>query len=550
MQITEFPKLAKNAERFREVLSVLAKYGLAPWLNNVKIDWIQRHLRSADGQRLGDLSQAVKLRLALTELGTTFIKLGQVLSTRPDLVGPDIAKELSELQSGTPADAPETVVETIQQELGNHPDKIFSQFDSHALASASVGQVHKAVLQDGTEVVLKVQHKGIEKNIRNDLDILQEMAKLAERYSPELARYRPMATAAEFRKSLLAELDFVREQRNIARFAKNFSDDESIRFPTPYPEFCSRRVLTMGMLRGQSLSHREALIEQGFNLSDLARRGADMFLKMVFRDGFYHADPHPGNLMVLEGEVIGVLDCGMVGRVDDDLRDQIEDMLMGIMDHDVDRVTDSVVEMCEVPVDFDRAKIEMDISEFVDEFRDQTIDEFDLGGALEGVTTIIREHRMSLPAHVSLLVKMLVMLEGTAQQLSPDFSIGELLGPYKVDAVKRRLSPQRMLRKLHRAHRDWNRLVETLPGDVSDIMDRIRSGSFDVNLEHRKLDKVTNRLVLGVLSAALFVGSSFLWSNNVKPVFGGVSLPGVAGCVTAVYLGFILVRAIRKAGNI
>lgn len=173
-----------------------------------------------------------------------------------------------------------------------------------------------------------------------------------------------------------------------------------------------------------------------------------------------------------------------------------------------------------------------------------------VSSALNGVTGIIRKHRMNMPSRVSLLIKMLVMLEGTAQQLSPDFSIGELLRPYKVEAIKRRLSPQRIWRKLQNAHRDWSRLVEALPGDVADIVSRLRRGSFDVHLEHRKLDSIVNRLVLGVLSAALFVGSASLWSNGVRPLVGGVSLPGAAGCAIALYLGFVLVRAIRKAGNI
>ena len=275
-----------------------------------------------------------------------------------------------------------------------------------------------------------------------------------------------------------------------------------------------------------------------------------MFLKMVFRDGFYHADPHPGNLMVLPGSVIGVLDCGMVGRVDDALRDQIEDLLIGVMDGDVDRVTDAVVDLGQLPANFDRPQLKIDIAEFVEEFGEQPIDQFDLSGALNGVTTIVRNHRISLPSRVSLLIKMLIMLEGTSQQLSPDFSIGEILAPYKVEAIRRRLSPQRMIRKIQSAHRDWNRLVETFPGDMADIVNRLRRGDFNVHLEHRKLDSIVNRLVLGVLSAALFVGSASLWSNSVKPLIRDVSVPGALGCGVAVYLGFILVRAIRRAGNI
>jgi ubiquinone biosynthesis protein len=550
MEVSDLPKLVRNAGRFNEVVSVALKYGIAPWLSGIKADWVQRQLRSHDGQAIGDLPEPVRVRLALTELGTTFIKLGQILSTRADLVGPDLADELSALQSSTPPDSPEQVIETIQKELAEHPDKLFRDFDADALASASIGQVHRAVLHDGTDVVVKVQHTGIEDRVQNDLEILIELAKLAEKYSPEIAQYNPTATAMEFRKTLLDELDFTREQRNLTRFAENFKNEPGVFFPAPHLDRCTQRVLTMDTLHGISVSKRELLVDSGYDLTDVARRGAEMFLKMVFRDGFYHADPHPGNLMVLQDEVIGVLDCGMVGRVDEELREQIEDLLIAAIDKDADRLLDSVVQLGELPADFDRSRLRGDLVEFIDEYGSQSIDQFDLSGALNGMTEIIRQHHILLPSRVSLLIKMLVMLEGTSQQLNPDFNIVELLEPYRVEAVKRRLSPQRMLRKLQNSHRDWSRLVESLPGDVSDIVNRIRRGSFDVHLEHRRLDSIVNRLVLGLLASALFVGSASLLSNNVKPLWRETSVPGAAGCLVAMYLGFKLIYAIRKSGNL
>jgi ubiquinone biosynthesis protein len=306
----------------------------------------------------------------------------------------------------------------------------------------------------------------------------------------------------------------------------------------------------MDCMEGISVSKRDKLIAAGVDLPDVARRGANMFLQMVFRDGFYHADPHPGNLMVLEGQVIGVLDCGMVGRVDDDLREQIEDLLMAAFDQDAERLLVGVVRIGEVPSVFDRDELKSDLVTFVDDYGSVSLDEFNLSSALNGMTAIIRQHHITLPARVSLLLKMLVMLEGTSQQLSPDFNLVELLEPYRFEAVKRRLSPARMWRKLQVAHRDWSRLAEGFPGDVSDIMHRIRRGRFDVHLEHRRLDSIVNRLVMGVLSAALFVGSASLWSNNVKPLIWDTSVPGAIGCVVAVYLGFHLLRAISKTGNL
>lgn len=550
MAVTDLPQLVRNAGRFNEVVGVALKYGIAPWLSGIQADWVQRHLRSDDGRKIGDLSEPVRVRLALTELGTTFIKLGQILSTRADLVGPEMAAELSQLQSSTPPDSPDQVIESIQQELGGRPDSLFRSFDAEAMASASIGQVHRAVLHDGTEVVVKVQHAGIEGRVQNDLEILVELAKLAETYSAEAAQYSPVATAMEFRKTLLAELDFTREERNLSRFAANFSDQGGVKFPAPHPEVCSQRVLTMDMLHGISVSKRGLLAESGFDLTDIARRGADMFLKMVFRDGFYHADPHPGNLMVLQDAAIGVLDCGMVGRVDEELREQIEDLLIAAIENDANRLLDTVVELGELPADFDRARLRNDLVDFIDEYGSQSIDQFDLSGALNGMTEIIRMHHILLPSRVSLLMKMLVMLEGTAQQLNPDFNIVELLEPYRLEAVKRRLSPERLWRKLQSTHRDWSRLIESLPSDVSDIVNRIRRGSFNVHLDHRRLDSIVNRLVMGLLASALFVGSASLLSNQVKPLLAETSVPGAVGCMVAVFLGARLIYAIKKSGDL
>ncbi|MCP4941944.1 MAG: ABC1 kinase family protein [Rubripirellula sp.] len=550
MEVTDLPRLVRNTARFHEVVSVAMKYGIAPWLSGIRTEWVQRHLRTTDGQQISDLPEAVRVRMALTELGTTFIKLGQILSTRSDLIGPELAEELSKLQSSTPPDPVEQVNVLIKEELGASPDQVFHKFDPVPFASASIGQVHHAVLKDGKSVVVKVQHTGIEERVRNDLEILIQLAELAEHYSQDIARYRPLATAREFARTLRDELDFTREQSNLMRFTRNFVDDPMIAIPASYSECCSRRVLTMDCLNGIELTDRKALQESDFDLSEIAKRGANMFLQMIFRDGFYHADPHPGNLMVLPNSVIGLLDCGMVGRVDEELREQIEDLLMAAIDRDSKRLQECVVELGEVPNDFDRTMLQNDLVNFVDDYGSQSIDEFDLSGSLNGMIEIIRKHHILLPSKVSLLIKMLVMLEGTAHQLSPDFNLIELLEPYRVESIKRRLSPQRAWRKLQSAQRDWTRLAETFPSDVADIMNRIRRGSFNINLEHRKLDSITNRLVLGILTAALFVGSASLWSNDVPPKIGSVSLPGSIGCAVAVYLGFTLVRAIKKSGNL
>ena len=549
MDIAKIPQLVRNTGRLQEVVAVLLRYGLAPWLTELPGEWIQRKLQTGGGETIGEMTQPQRIRHALAELGTTYIKLGQILSTRADLVGPELAAELSQLQSSTTPDAADIVVKTIETELGRSTDVVFRDFETTAMASASIGQVHRATLPNGTRVVVKVQHDGIEDRINNDLEILIELARAAEAYAPQLTQYRPLATAQEFRKTLLAELDFTREQRNLARFARNFADDDGVRFPTPFPEFCSPRVLTMELMEGITVANKDQLAQSGFDLTDLAQRGANMFVQMVFRDGFYHADPHPGNLLVLPNAVIGVLDAGMVGRIDEELRDQIEDLLLGAVGQDTRLLLDAVVQLGEMPPDFDRTELKNDLLTFVDEYGAQSMDRFDLSGALDEMTAIIRRHHIILPARVSMLIKMLVMLEGTTQKLSPQFSLAELLLPYRAEAIKRRLSPVRFWRRLQSTHRDWSRLVESFPGDTLDILHRLRRGSMDIHLQHRRLDSIVNRLVMGILTAALFVGSASLWSSNVEPLLWGVSVPGALGCSLAMVLGINLIRAIHSSGD-
>lgn len=550
MDIGTVPQLARNSVRFREVVSILAKYGLANWLGSARADWVQQIFSNAQGEAIGELTPDQRVRQALTELGTTFIKLGQVLSTRPDLVGPELAQELTELQSNTPADPPEKVTQLVQDELQKPIEDVFAEFDRQPLASASIAQVHKATLYSGEAVVVKVQHAGIENRVRNDLEILTLLAGLAEQISPTTRQYQPKKTAEEFAQTLLQELDFTREATNLQRFTENFEKDQHIRIPQVYKEQSSQRVLTMDYLEGISLSRKEALLEANFNLKQLAQKGAQMFVDMIFRDGFYHADPHPGNLLVLEDGSIGVLDCGMVGRLDANLREQVEDMVLAAVDQDAKRLTGYIMKLGQVPKVVDREVLASELDNFLADYGNQTLAHFDLGGALNGMTRIIREHQIILPAKIGMLIKVLVMLEGTAQQLDPDFSLAELLSGYKQQAIRRRFSPQRMWGKLQAEARDWTELAERFPGDAVDILDRIKKGRFDVHLDHRRLDSIVNRLVIGILSAALFIGSASLWSQSVPPLFHGVSIPGALGCMIAVYLGHKLIRAVKRSGDI
>ncbi len=544
------PNMTRNAKRFETIVRTLARYGLADWVRDWNPDFVKDSFKDVDGRSISEQPREVRLRQAFTELGTTFIKLGQVLSTRADMIGPEMAEELSKLQSSNPAHPPESVVATIQSELGRPPDELYAEFDTTAAGSASIAQVHMATLKTGEKVVVKVQHPGIEERVQQDLEILSFLAGVAEKTSAELRLYQPRAMAAEFRRSLLRELDFLREKRSLEEFTRNFQDDPTIHFPQPFPELTTRRVLTMERLEGVSIAETEALAERGVDTEDIAWKGATAILEMVFRDGFYHADPHPGNIWVLENNVVGLLDCGMVGRLDEARKLELENIVQAAVDRDTEEVTGLIVELGSLPPTLDRDQLRADIADFLGDFGGQSIQDLNLSDALNEVTSIIRRHRIVLPPSVSLLIRMLVLLEGSARLLSRDFSLLEILQPFVQRRLKHRLSPGQLLKRMGRSYRDWTRLIDSLPRELRDILGRVQQGTFEVNLEHRRLDTVVNRVVYGILTASLFLGSAMMWSRQAPPTIQGVSIIGAAGVVTAVILAWRLLRAIKKEGGL
>jgi ubiquinone biosynthesis protein len=542
-----FSRLDRNAKRVGEILAILGRYGLADWLSGLKYEWLQGRLVSFDGERLGKLTQEARIRLALTELGTTFIKLGQMLSTRADLVGPDLAAELSQLRSHTPPDPPDIIKESIRVELGKTAEDLFIEFDDKPLASASIGQVHPAKLFSGEQVVVKVQRAGIESKILGDLDIMGMLADLAQKHVSYFRAYQPAATLREFRRTLLNELDFSSEKRNLEEFAENFAKDKNVHFPLIYPALCSRRVLTMEMLVGISGEDVPGMRGSGFDLNEFAQRGASMYLDMIFRDGFYHADPHPGNLMMLPGGVVGVIDCGMVGRLDETMRAEVEALLLSIINKDAVELTDSVMRLGSCPADLDRDSLRTEISNFVSEFASRSLRDFNLSAALKQMTDIVRRYHILLPSSLALMLKTLVMLEGTSRQLNPNFNLAALIEPYQMKVLKHRLSLDHVLRKLYRAYRDWDRLIDMLPRDLAEILRRVRNGTFEMKHEHHKLESTVNRLVLGILSASFFIGSSMLYAAKAPPEIGGVSVSGAFGFLLSLIFAWRLIRTTSKA---
>jgi ubiquinone biosynthesis protein len=552
LSLASIPHFARNARRFKEIAGVLARYGLAEFLAATDPALLKDLLVSSSGASLASLRREERLRLALTELGATAIKLGQILSTRADLVGPEVAAEFSRLRADTEPDAPEVVAATVAEALGAPLETLFASFDPTPLASASIGQVHRASLPDGTAVVVKVQHAGIEDTVRADLDILMGLAELAERGVVELRLYQPLAVAAEMRRTILRELDFVREERNLRHFAANFAAQPRIVFPRTHPERCARRVLTMEELDGKPLSALagELSPEAAQQRSQLARLAADAFLEMIFRDNFFHADPHPGNLRVLTGQRLGILDCGMVGRIDERTRRALEDALLAVVEGDAEGLTEQVMRLGRLPPGLDRSALRADVEDFVADYANQPLGAFDLSGAMADVAALVRRHGVLLPPVVAHLIKVFVVLEGASRTLAPGFSLLEVIAPYAGKIIARRFSPAALFSRMRRSWRDWNGLFESFPRDAAEILRRAREGRLDVHLVHRGLDATINRLVYGIVTAALFLGSCQVLASRVPPLVFDISLFGALGCAAAVLLGLRLLRAVRRSGEL
>ncbi|MFV1966389.1 MAG: ABC1 kinase family protein [Pirellulaceae bacterium] len=560
MKISSIPQIYRNVRRGTEIISVLSKYGLADWISRLNVDFVKDQLKSRDGSAIARYTREERIRMALTELGPTFIKLGQLLSTRPDLVGIQLADELTKLQSDVPADAPAKIRSLVEIELGQPIDEVFAEFDEVPLASASIGQVHAARLASGEHVVVKVQHVGIESKVHEDLDVLVGLAQLAERI-PEFALYRPSATVAEMARTLRRELDFGREERNLQQFAVLFSSTPTVRIPRPVSELCTPRVLTMERIRGTKLTERESLITSGVDLDALAHRGAELYLEMIFSHGFYHADPHPGNILVLGDSVVGLLDFGMVGRIEERLREQIEEMLLAIVNQDVSILTSLIKKVGMTPTALDENALAIDVADFVGQYATRSLGGFDMGGALNDMTEIIHRHGIALPPQAGMLLKTLVTLEGTSQLLNPKFSLMEVMQPYHRKMLLRRLSPARQMRKLRRVYFELEQLAEILPRRIGEILEQIQTGKFDVHLDHRGLNPSVNRLVLAMMASSLFLGSSLMLSREVPPLlFPGwentllgvrnVSLFGLTGCLVSLLVGIRLIWAIGKSGHL
>ncbi|QDV04798.1 putative protein kinase UbiB [Planctomycetes bacterium Poly30] len=546
MLLTSLPQFRRGGTRFVEIVATLVRYGLADRLERIEPGFLKRWLHHEDVAELASMSPGKRARLACEELGPTFIKVAQILSTRPDVISPDIAEELALLRSGTPPDAFEDIQALIESELDAPLGQLFSSFDPVPLASASIGQVHAARLFDGREVIVKVQHPGIAARVEVDFDVIESLAHLLDQYDEGLRSYQLGVVAEEVRRTLRAELDFRRERRSLERFRRAFADDPSVTIPATFPELCSERVLTMEYVKGYSIGEKERLVEDGHDRTRLAVDGARVFLDMIFVEGAFHADPHPGNVLVQPDGRIALVDFGMVGFLDQGLRDHLIDLLLAFVHESQDDLERAIDAIATLPSTVDRQRLRRDMAELQAEVAGIPIEEISTTVVLGDFTALLRRHRILLPATISMLIKVLVMLEGTARSLDRRVSMMEILRPYGEDIIRQRASPRARLRQTISTTRDWIRLGERLPRLLDHVSRRFEHGQLRLDLVHSGLEATVNRLVSGILCAAMLLGGSVLWALKAPPVVLGVPVVGVTATFLALAHGLRLLYQLRN----
>lgn len=543
--------------RLREIAGVLMRHGLGEAVRRLGMaDTLERagHALHREGAaELARLSPPEQLRRAFEELGPAFVKLGQVLAGRADLLGPEWIAELSRLHSQVPPSDPQALRAQLEADLGGAPETVFAAFDAEPLAAASIAQVHRARLQDGTEVVVKVRRPGIEAVVEADLRLLSRLAAVAATRWPALAPYRPEQLVREFARSLRRELDLAAECRHAERVAANLASLGFVQIPRVHWAHTGPRVNVQDRVDGVPGEDLAAVDAAGLDRRRLAQRGAQAVLKMIVEDGFFHADPHPGNVFYLPGDRLAFIDFGMVGRLSARRREELLALLLGLVQRDPAAVAEVLLDWTGDTRGVDIARLETEIEQFVDQYHGTPLAQLNLGQMLSEVTAVLREQSLALPGDLALLIKAFVSLESMGRALDPEFHVAQEALPLLQRTLRARYRPAALGRRAWQAALKLAATAEKLPHDVSRLLRRARHGQLRVGLELAhlqrvgdQLDRAASRLSMAIVIAALIIGSSIVMTVGGGPTLFGLPAFGLAGFVGAIAGAVWLVRSIRR----
>ncbi len=543
--------------RYEKVITVLVKYGFAdvvayPPFNRIIPKWeklIPRH----EGRPVTTYTRFERVRMVCEELGTTFIKFAQIASNRPDLLPEELIEQLATFQDNANPIPTEVVREVLIKEFGKPPEEVFEYFNPEPVASASMSQVHRVRLLGGREAVLKVQRPCIEETVDLDIVILTQLSRLLERHFPATHSYQPLELVKMFEKSIRKELDFSIEAANMRRFEMQFKGNDDIYVPTLYPEYSTKKVLCMEYIEGVKITSLEELAEIGMTGPQLALKGINLYFEQVFTHGFFHADPHPGNIFIMPDKKVCFIDFGMMGTVTESDRLLLGDMLLAIYNQDVAGLKQALLRFSWDEAAINEKDLEYDILDFFQDYTHIGIGDIDSGEVMAALNSLFFDYKIKVPSNLLLLLKALVIIEGVGLILDPKYDIIANIEPFARRLIERKFSPAKMSKSLFKSMGDLTKLASSLPADAQEVINKIKKGNLHIQFEHRGLDEVVSmlsilskRISFAIVLAALILGSSLLMVANVPPYFRNIPALGFFGFIVSALLSLRLLISIMR----
>lgn len=548
----------RNVQRLRVIVGIFMRHGLYGLMEMVHLHLLIPIHRRIRKRKLSEqkevLSLPERLRLAFEELGPTFIKLGQLIASRPDLVPYEYSEEFNKLLDKVPPVPFLEVKKIIETEFGAPLSETFKEFDEIPIAAASIAQVHKALLPDGTRVVVKVQRPYIEKLISTDIELIYLMAKLIDKYVPETRLYNPVGVVDEFSRGIKKELDFILEASNIVKISRNLKDDNRVVIPGVFWDFTTSRTLTLERIEGVKIDNIPELEKMGTNCSDLARSLTDVFFAQIFRYGLFHGDLHAGNIFVVDGKKLGFVDFGIVGRLSEDMIENLANILLAIVKGDYKLLVENYLEMGLVPESTDLDAFSRDYQDILETYLSKPIKDASLGELLLNYTKVAASYNIKLPMDLVLLDKCIIELEGLVRQLDPGLDMLVAGERYAGELIKIWYSPKKMGKEFLETAHEVDKLAKVLPGQVRQLMKKLISDKFTIDFVHfglenlvDEIDRSSNRLSLGLIISALIIGSSLIMTTGKGPLFLGFPILGIIGFLMAGFLGLLLATVIIRS---
>ena len=531
----------RTLSRFDEIIKVFRKYDFDKFLGQTTRNKISPFRSDADNKELLKEDFPERLRLMLQELGTTFIKFGQLLASRPDLVGERISEELSQLHDDNPPVGYEDIKEMIETELGGNIEDLFAEFSKTALATASIAQVHEAKLPTGERVAVKVQKTNVEEIVETDLSIMKFIANESDRFNTSLKHLNLPAVLHEFDKSIHKEMDFDNELMNIRHLNDNFIYNDKIIVPTTYPDYSTEKVLTMEYVDGIKLSEVISGNDPKYNKILIADRIVRSYFQQLFLDGFFHADPHPGNIFVTEDNAICYIDFGMMGSLDEDFRQDLAELMIYFSDRNIDGLINQLIRMDILNEKTDINILKSDLNDLFAKYYGVELSRFN--GIIEDLLFLMQKFDVRLPNEFVLMARGLSMVENTGLRLDPDIDVVALLKPFARKLMVQRYNPLKMASNAKNSFFAFEHVLRALPSLISKTIYKVEEGEVTVNIEVKHISEIANQLSLAIIIAALLIGSSLVMLIDVGPRFYEMPVLGFVGFTISLALGvFTVVR--------